>query len=126
MKYKVGYKVKIVANRAGHNYQIGNFYKIANVNEAGKTFSALHENGQLGYDAYFDDAVVIMGVKELKTIAKELETEYKDYEDKIKFMEVNDLKEFDEKSFKAFKILEFYKKSKPSDEIMIEEIKRYL
>lgn len=126
MKYKVGLQIKIIANRANHNYQLKKQYKICNVNVPNKTLQAIDENGVVGNSAYFDDVEIIMGKKELKRMFDDLEKEREEIEEKINFMVINEINEFDEKTFKAYRILEFYKKNKSSDKIMINEIKKYL
>jgi hypothetical protein len=111
-KFKVGNKIKVIANKGGHNYEIGEVYKVVKIYNDSLTAKSLDGkfvgNSLYGTEIEFV-SLTIDELKEdnesLKANIAEIQKEIEDNNLKIAWMEENGVSEYDENQFKAFRTL---------------------
>ena len=110
---KIGDKIKIVYNGAGHNLPIGSVHTVTNItnNTYGDIYVASPHGGSLTVYAG-DFELVPQTVEEIEKNIAELKEEISVLESKVEFMKINNLEEYDEMQFKAFSVLQLLKASK--------------
>lgn len=128
MKIKEKTKVKVVSNTSGHNYRLGEVYITIRINNGMWILGNLKTpNVACGNNCYPNDLKVVYDNKnELLKTAVNLENDLQIIKEKIEFMTIHKLKEFDEKTFKSHKALEFMKDEKRSDKEKLEFFKELM
>lgn len=110
----IGKVVKVIANRAGHNYPIGSRITITGVHNISNLVTCTVRTAESSYSFYLDDFEISgQTIEELekdivdyeKSI-KEFQLDIENIKSKISFMKKNEIKEFDENQFKAYYTLE--------------------
>jgi hypothetical protein len=103
-KFKVGDRVKIIGNSAGHNIAIGTKVKIRQVSGAG--VNTVYSFEGFTYNAYERDIeAVSFSRKDIEAEIDEMEAEINSMNLKLKFMQDMNLDEYDEDEFRIYGIL---------------------
>jgi hypothetical protein len=116
LKLKVGAKVKVIANTSSHSYKIGETYEIINLYYSGSQVTSVQAkfpNGTAGNSLYLlDIECVAYTIEDFEEANKDLidqleatKKEISDNEERIAWMKENNIVEFNETEFKAFKTL---------------------
>jgi len=115
-KLKVGGRIKVVANTCSHSYQIGETYEINHLYYTGSQVTSVQarsSNGTTGNVLYLSDIECVdYTIEELEEFNKDLidqleatKKEISNNEERIAWMKENNITEFNETEFKAFKTL---------------------
>jgi len=108
MKYKVGQIVRVIKNTINHNYQIGNIYKIKQINNLN---NILLEDGENTTYLTVYDISPYYNMDDLMKSIKELKRKYRLIKDIISIIDQTNNNELDINFIKSYKILKLENKN---------------
>lgn len=118
---KIGQTIKVKCNYTGHNYTIGEKYKIINISN--KSIKAKDINtGFIGNFIDMSEVEVIYSKEFEISLIKEYEDELRQIENKRNYLKKNKIQQSDEKNYYQYLISEALKSDKPEDEKIAELI----
>ena len=104
--FKVGDRIKVVANSCNHNYQIGRIYIVSYVNAMARSLTASDLNGRLGNNLiYADIELVLPNRADIESEIRSLTEQVRELEAKLDYLDENDLDECEENDFRAYRVL---------------------